>query len=134
MIDAGDSQMILKWYKNPPENHYLQIAILKREVTLAVASLSNLKIQLRPDIGKVFPRSLFIDFNPWLRYSGQIFKFKHLFHCRNISYIYFFSTENYINQIIFPAILVYQNTQNCISIATVSCWVRLNYYNLITSP
>ena len=28
LINAGDSQVILKWSKNHPENHYLKIAIL----------------------------------------------------------------------------------------------------------
>ena len=48
MINAGDSQVILKWSKNHPENHYLKIVILL--VALAVAStadsLNDLKIQL----------------------------------------------------------------------------------------
>ncbi len=47
-LDAGDSQVILKWSKNHPENHYLKIAIFL--VALAVASeadsLHDLKIQL----------------------------------------------------------------------------------------
>ena len=43
MIDACNSQVILKWSKNHPENHYLKIAIL----LVASASLNNLKIQLR---------------------------------------------------------------------------------------
>ena len=48
MIDAGDSQVILKWSKNHPENHYLKIAIFGVDVASAVAaaSLKDLKIQL----------------------------------------------------------------------------------------
>ena len=45
MIDAGDSHVILKWFKNHPENHYLKIAILW--LASAAASLNDLKIQLR---------------------------------------------------------------------------------------
>ena len=45
MIDAGDSLVNLKWFKNHPENHYLKIAILWASV--AAASLNDLKIQLK---------------------------------------------------------------------------------------
>ncbi len=52
MIDAGISQVILKWSKNHPDNHYLKIAIMWADVASAVAaaSLNDLKIQL----GKYF--------------------------------------------------------------------------------
>ena len=58
MIDAGDSQVILKWSKNHPENHYLKIAILRADVASAVAaaSLNDLKIQIR--MSKLMDRSL----------------------------------------------------------------------------
>ncbi len=48
MIDAGDSQVILYWPKNHPENHYLIIAILlmASAVAMAASSLNDLKIQL----------------------------------------------------------------------------------------
>ena len=45
MVDADDSQVILKLTKNHPENHHLKIAILL--LVSAAVSLTDLKIQLR---------------------------------------------------------------------------------------
>ena len=46
MINAGDSQLILKWSKNHPGNHYLKIVILlvASTVVSAVASAVALTV------------------------------------------------------------------------------------------
>ena len=51
MIDAGDSQVILQWSKNQPENQYFKIAILlvASAVAWAAASLNVFKDPAKVD-------------------------------------------------------------------------------------